>query len=121
MVTNRFTSIVGCTLPLQLAAMPGVVTPLLAAAVCNAGGLGMISGVRQTPETLPALMASVRELTGGPFGINFLMPFLASECVDVAASQAAVVEFFYADPERSLVELVNERGALASWQIGSVD
>src|SRR5271165_6668854 len=42
--TNRsaFTDLVGCTLPIQLAAMGGVGSAELAAAVANAGGLGML-------------------------------------------------------------------------------
>jgi hypothetical protein len=30
-----------------------------------------------------------------------------------------VVEFFYGDPDASLVEIVHAGGALASWQVGS--
>ncbi len=40
MLRTRFTDLVGCSLPLQLAAMPGVGTPELVAAVADAGGLG---------------------------------------------------------------------------------
>ena len=40
---TRFTELVGCSLPLQLAAMSRVVTPQLAAEVSNRGGLGMLA------------------------------------------------------------------------------
>ena len=39
-MNNRFTELVGCELPIQLAAMSRIVTPRLAAGVSNLGGLG---------------------------------------------------------------------------------
>ena len=41
MSTKRFTNLIGCALPIQLAAMGGVGTTELASAVAFAGGLGM--------------------------------------------------------------------------------
>jgi NAD(P)H-dependent flavin oxidoreductase YrpB (nitropropane dioxygenase family) len=41
-VSTRLTDLVGCALPLQLAAMGGVGTTELAGAVVAAGGLGMV-------------------------------------------------------------------------------
>jgi NAD(P)H-dependent flavin oxidoreductase YrpB (nitropropane dioxygenase family) len=37
----------------------------------------------------------------------------------MAAAQARVVEFFYGEPDASLVDLVHAAGALACWQVGS--
>ena len=44
---NRFTDLVGSKWPLQQAGMSGTATSTLAAAVANAGGLGMIGIGRQ--------------------------------------------------------------------------
>ena len=41
-VSTRFTDLVGCELPIQLAAMGGVGTTQLAGAVVSAGGMGMV-------------------------------------------------------------------------------
>ena len=49
------------------------------------------------------------------------MPFLDDAVVEAAAPQVRVVEFFYGDPEVRLVERVHSAGALADWQVGSVD
>src|SRR5262249_62239636 len=57
--------------------------------------------------------------TTRPFGVNCLMPFLDPDCVPIAARAARVVEFFYGEPERGLVDEVHAGGALASWQVGS--
>ena len=73
MGATRFTNLVGCTLPVQLAAMGGVGTTELAAAVAEAGGLGMVPA-----GTQPA---------GGACGVNFLMPFFyADPRADVVAA-----------------------------------
>ena len=55
MLSTRFTELVGCRLPLQLSAMPGVGGPELVSAVAEAGGLAMIG--------LPLLPA---EVAAGP-------------------------------------------------------
>lgn len=52
----------------------------LAAAVCNAGGLGIITGLTQkTPELLAKEIARCRDMTDKPFGVNltFLPAFSA--------------------------------------------
>lgn len=116
---TRFTDLVGLKTPIQLAGMPGVCTLELAAAVSNAGGLGMISATHLTAEFLSEELDRLRALTDGMFGVNFLMPFLDLDCVRVAASKSRVVEFFYGDPNPSLVSLVHGGDAFASWQVGS--
>lgn len=119
-MTNRpFTQIIGCAIPIQLAGMPGINTITLAAAVSNAGGLGMISGTHMDPEYLSDTIENLKELTSQPCGVNFLMPFIDRECVKVAASKCKLVEFFYADQDPSLIEIAHKGGALACWQIGS--
>ncbi len=118
MLSTRFTELVGCSAPIQQAGMGGVATPELAGAVAEAGGLGMVGAVMVPPQALAAALAALPQ-SDGAVGVNFLMPFLDRDCVDVAAASARVVEFFYADPDARLVEAVHEGGALAAWQVGS--
>jgi NAD(P)H-dependent flavin oxidoreductase YrpB (nitropropane dioxygenase family) len=49
------------------------------------------------------------------------MPFLDRDAVAVASTRARVAEFFYAEPDATLVDIVHTRGALACWQVGSVE
>jgi nitronate monooxygenase len=116
MLRTTFTDLVGCTVPIQLAGMGSVGSAELAVAVARAGGFGMVPA-SQSDDTLDRL----REQTNGSFGVNFLMPFLDRVAVNRAASKAKLVEFFYGDPDRSLVEMVHAGGALASWQVGSLN
>ena len=132
MITTRFTELVGCTVPIQQAGMAVASPPALAAAVSEAGALGMLGGSRPglTAITLAALLEQVRLLTDKPFGVGFLVapvylngtstrPPLDLKCIEIAARAARVVEFFYGEPERRFVEMAHAGGALASWQIGS--
>jgi NAD(P)H-dependent flavin oxidoreductase YrpB (nitropropane dioxygenase family) len=121
MIATRFTQLVGASAPIQVASMPGVSTVELVAAVANAGAVGMIGTPMYSPEFLDAELARIAKATSGVFGVNFLMPFLDRTCVAVAARRARIVEFFYGEPQRELVDEVHGFGALASWQVGSLD
>jgi nitronate monooxygenase len=127
MLTTRFTKLVGCTVPIQQAGMGAASPPELAAAVSEAGGLGMVGTARGglNPSTLAALVNRTRELTARPFGVNFIIrPGSVAarsprEFVEQAAKVGRIVEFFYADPSDEFVRIVHDQGALVSWQVGS--
>jgi NAD(P)H-dependent flavin oxidoreductase YrpB (nitropropane dioxygenase family) len=119
MVSGGFTDLVGCRLPLQLASLGGPVgTPRLAAAVSEAGGLGMIPNPSSGLE-VEQLVERARALTARPVGVGFLVPFVSSEAVDAASRTADVVEFFYGEPDPALIRLARAGGGLAGWQTGS--
>jgi nitronate monooxygenase len=119
-LSTRFTELVGCRVPLQLAGMGGVATPELAGAVSAAGGLGMIGGPLLSPAEIAQALDGLNTRKVGPVGITFIISFLEDrQCVVAAASRAKVVEFSFGSPDRSLVDLVHKGGALASWQVGS--
>jgi NAD(P)H-dependent flavin oxidoreductase YrpB (nitropropane dioxygenase family) len=121
MLTTAFTELVGCQAPIQLAGMGGLGTPELAAAVSDAGGLGMVAMPLAPADEVGDALDRLATLTAGAFGINFLMPFLSLAAVETAATRCRVVEFFYDDPDPVLVDRVHQGGALACWQIGSLD
>jgi nitronate monooxygenase len=119
-LATRFTSLVGCRVPLQQAGMGGVAMPPLVLAVAEAGGLGMLGGVMLPPLVLAGMLDDLAARIRGAFGVSFLMPFLDRDAVPIAATRARVVEFFYGEPEAALVEAVHAGGALACWQVGSL-
>ena len=129
MLITRFTKLVGCTVPIQQAGMGAASPPELAAAVSEAGAIGMLGTARAglNPTTLAGLLDRTRALTDRPFGVNFIIrPGSAAaqsprEFVEQAAKVARVVEFFYSDPSAEFVRIVHDHGALASWQVGSSD
>jgi len=100
--------------------MGPIATAELAAAVTQSGALGMLGGEGLSIEALDANLSRINELTGGPFGVNFIIPFLENlETVRFAAARCRVVEFFYGMPNEELVRVVHSGKALAAWQIGS--
>jgi nitronate monooxygenase len=119
MLATAFTELVGCRVPIQQAGMGGVATPGLAAAVADAGGLGMVNMVLMPAAEVAVALDALTSRTTGRVGMNILMPFLDRDVVEIAASRVRVVEFFYADPDVDLVRLVHDGGALAAWQVGS--
>lgn len=68
---TRITELFGIEHPIIQGGMHYVGLAELAAAVSNAGGLGIITGLTQrTPEQLAAEIARCREMTSKPFGVN---------------------------------------------------
>jgi nitronate monooxygenase len=125
MLSTRFTDLVGCTVPIQQAPIGGCANPRLAAAVADAGGLGMVSVTGDPPDIVAAQLDQARQLSAGPIGAHFFLLVVdrdsAPESVAAAAERAPVVDFFYAAPDSKLVDIVHVAGALASWQIGSAE
>jgi NAD(P)H-dependent flavin oxidoreductase YrpB (nitropropane dioxygenase family) len=60
--------------PVAGGVMGPVATRELAAAVSNAGGLGVIGGVSYPPEQLRAEIRELRRMTDRPFGVDLLLP-----------------------------------------------
>ncbi len=122
MLETSFTKLVGCEVPIQQAGMGRISSFELAKAVSKAGGFGMLgthSGItlERYVEVLDLLKA-----TNKPFGVNFLAVDSDTETIEkiaLAASRAKMVEFFYFEPDASLVDLVHSGGALACWNTGS--
>jgi nitronate monooxygenase len=85
-----FAARLGLDVPIVQAPMAGgPTTPELVAAVCRAGGLGMIAGAALSPAQIREQAAAVRRLTDRPFGINlFVLPTAAPAAATVAAAQA---------------------------------
>jgi NAD(P)H-dependent flavin oxidoreductase YrpB (nitropropane dioxygenase family) len=119
-IETSFTRRVGSEAPIQLAAMPGICTAELVAAVADAGALGMLGAPMMSPDALDAALDEVAKRTRGAVGVNFLMPFLDRACVAVAARRARVVEFFYGEPDAELVAAAGAAGAPVGWQVGSL-
>ena len=68
---TRITELFGIEHPIIQGGMHHVGYAELAAAVSNAGGLGVITGLTQkTPELLAREIARCREMTDKPFGVN---------------------------------------------------
>lgn len=71
---NRVCDMLGIEVPIILAGMGGASTPRLAAAVSNAGGLGILGAAACGPAELRRWIEETRSLTDRPFGVDTLLP-----------------------------------------------
>ncbi len=109
MIKTAFTELVGIEHPIVQGGMMWVGRAELAAAVSNAGGLGIITGLTQpTPEDLKKEIARTRQLTNKPFGVNLtLLPTIKPVPYDeyakaIIESGVKIVETAGRSPEQFL-------------------
>jgi enoyl-[acyl-carrier protein] reductase II len=69
---TRLTEAYGIKYPIVQAGMAFYATPELAAAVTNAGGLGCLGPMPETPPGMRKQIQQTRALTKGPFGVDFV-------------------------------------------------
>lgn len=132
MPSSPFTTRLGLALPIVQGPMTGSDTPALAAAVSQAGGLGMLGCGMRSPAAMAEVAAEVRRRTDRPFGMNLFVQ--ATPTPDEATVVAALQRLapFYAElglvPERpaqwcedfgaQFDALVAARPAVASFTFG---
>lgn len=96
---NAAASRLGIRLPIVQAPIGSATTPALAAAVSNAGGLGMLAGTWQSPDLLRGLIAQTRALTDRPFGLNLVLAFDPQERLRAGLEAGVrIFSFFWGDP-----------------------
>ncbi|ODT85777.1 nitronate monooxygenase family protein [Phenylobacterium sp. SCN 70-31] len=86
---SRICEILNIQYPIVLAGMGGASVPRLAAAVSNAGGLGVLGAAACPPEQLRAWIREVRALTDKPFGVDTLLPASVRRSGGPAAGEAS--------------------------------
>jgi len=92
----------------------------LAAAVSEAGGLGILGCLRRPADEAVAEIRLIRERTNRPFGVNFVLPLLDEKtfaaCV---AERVPVFSFFRGDPAEATAR-AHESGAKVIHQVTTV-
>ena len=79
--------------PILLAGMGGGSGPELAAAVSNAGGLGVLGAAACSPAMLDEWITRTRKLTDRPFGVDTLLPASVPQNMQSLADDAASGKF----------------------------
>lgn len=83
---NRVTKLLKIKYPLIQGGMAWVADADLAAAVSNAGGLGVIAAASMPPELLEEQILKIRKLTDKPFAMNImLLSNTADDALEIAA------------------------------------
>jgi nitronate monooxygenase len=91
----------------------GASTPALAAAVSEAGGLGFLAAGYKTPEAVRGDLATLRGLTGRPFGLNLFAPPAAPAPADAVRAFAGTLR---GESERAGVALGEPRHDDDEWE-----
>ncbi|HEX2172524.1 MAG TPA: nitronate monooxygenase [Dehalococcoidia bacterium] len=122
MLRTRLCDLLGIDVPIVCAPMgPSITGPELAAAVSNAGGLGVISFGADPPDLLRQQIRRLRDLTDKPFGVNFILHFPVEAQVAVCLEERVpVLSFFWGDPT-PYVDRAHAAGAKVVDQVGSVE
>ncbi len=111
--------LLGIELPIIQAPMGGVAPPALAAAVSNAGGLGMLPVTWHDLEALRNAIRQTRQLTDRPFGVNLILEWPQQERLQICLEEGvAVVSFFWGDPS-PYIAAVHTAGSLVMQTVGS--
>ena len=97
MLHTKLSLALGLETPLINAGMAFVAGPALAAAVSNAGGLGMLGTGMAPPEGLRQMIRATRTLTTCPFGVDLLGTFTEDGHIDVLVEEKVPVAVFFWD------------------------
>jgi nitronate monooxygenase len=116
-----FTRLVGIDIPIVQAPIGGMARPPLAAAVSNAGALGMISLSWSETDEVQSIIAEMRERSDHPFGVNLILEWPQEERLkQVVDLGVPIVSLFWGDPA-PLVPIAHAGGALVMHTVGSAE
>ncbi|HOV52981.1 MAG: enoyl-[acyl-carrier-protein] reductase FabK [Thermotogaceae bacterium] len=106
---NRICDLLNIQYPILMGGMSWAGTPKLAAAVSNAGGLGIIGAGAMRAEHLKAAIDQIRTLTDKPFGVNIILVSpSADELVDLVIQEHVPVVTFGAGNPSKYIERLKE-------------
>jgi nitronate monooxygenase/enoyl-[acyl-carrier protein] reductase II len=118
---NRLCALLGVDLPLVLAPFGPWDQVRLAAAVCNAGGLGSVGTAVRSVAELQRQWALLRDLTDRPFAVNHTGRPLDRAAFDATLElQPAAISFHMGIPAE-LIREAHDRGILWIQTVGDVD
>jgi NAD(P)H-dependent flavin oxidoreductase YrpB (nitropropane dioxygenase family) len=103
MIHTRICDLLGIVHPIVLGGMGTATTAPLVAAVSNAGGFGTLGTSAFNATTLDTEIASIRERTDKPYGINHLLFQIQEDMFAVTLrAQPAVAAFAWARKDQNL-------------------
>lgn len=118
---TAFTQLVGIDVPIVQAPIGGLAQPPLAAAVSNAGALGMLAITWLEGDEVQAAIDRTIDLTDKPFGVNMVLEWPQEERIRVALDAGVrFFSFFWGDPTPHLAA-IHDAGAVVALTVGSAD
>ncbi len=123
---NSIEQMCGVDYPIFLAGMAAISGPQLVAAVANAGGMGVMGGLRLAPKTLRRWIHEVRSLTDKPFGVNLVPQFGGPDVFEaqfqvILEEKPRLLSLFYAEDYcEDMIPRAKAAGMLVMVQVGTV-
>ena len=121
MITSPLCEMLGIRYPIFQGGMAWIADAKLAAAVSNAGGLGIISAMNAGPDYLREQIAIAKSLTDKPFGVNIMLqsPF-ADDVAKVVAEEGVKIVTTGAGTPTKYMPLWQEAGICVIPVVASV-
>lgn len=122
---NVITEMCGVQYPIFLAGMAAISGPQLTAAVANAGGFGVLGGLRLAPLMLRKWLRETRALTDQPFGVNVVPQFGGPEVFEaqfqvILQERPRILSLFYAeDYSADMISRAKDAGMIVMVQTGT--
>jgi NAD(P)H-dependent flavin oxidoreductase YrpB (nitropropane dioxygenase family) len=124
MIHTTVCDLLGIVHPIVLGGMGGATSAPLVASVSNAGGLGTLGTSSLNAVQLDTEIASIRQRTGKPFGINHLLFQTQEEMFAVTlGAQTKVVAFAWARKDQDLrvyFQRAHDAGSKVMYMAGEV-
>lgn len=119
-IDNRVTRLFGIKYPIISGGMVWCSGAKLAAAVSNAGGLGLIGAGSLKPDVLREHIAKCRELTKEPFGVNVpLMSPYSEDLMEVIIDEKVPIVFTSAGNPQLWTETLHNHGIKVAHVVSS--
>lgn len=121
MSTNPICEMLGIKYPVIQGGMAWIADAKLAAAVSNAGGLGLIAAMNSNGEQLREQIRKAKELTDKPFGVNLMLmsPYI-DEAVSVVCEEGIKVVTTGAGNPAKYMEQLKSAGVKVICVVASV-
>ena len=120
MIRTALTELLGIRYPVVQAAMGYVSGPRLAAAVSDAGGLGLIASATMSLAELDKAIEETAGRTAGPFGVNLRADAPdAAERVQLIVARRVPVASFAQAPKPELIAALKDAGVVTIASIGA--
>lgn len=125
MLATVLTQRLGIVHPVIQAGMAGVARAELAAAVSNAGALGMLGMLRMPPDFIREQIRQTRALTDRPFGVNLVPPVAPPEGAEAQfdvclKERVPILSLFWCDPA-PFIERCHAASITVMVQVGSAE
>jgi len=118
---NRVTDLFGIEYPIIQAGMVWVSGYKLAAAVSNAGGLGLIGAGSMHPETLKEHIQKCKKATDKPFGVNIPLFYPEMDKIlDIIIQEKVQIVFTSAGNPKLYTKFLKEQGIIVVHVVSSV-